>query len=111
MKSAAMMNIDAPEADPTQQMLADLHDEIQQLRAKKYEVVIAGDWNINKRDDRAKGMWTAWCKKVGVHDTYTHETGAPASWAQMAAGTVPPLQFRLQRWGPFLPLFGPIQWW
>jgi hypothetical protein len=25
--------------------------------------------------------------------------------------TVPPLQFRLQRWGPFLPLFGPIQWW
>jgi hypothetical protein len=25
--------------------------------------------------------------------------------------TVPPLQFRLQRWGPFLPLFGRLQWW
>jgi hypothetical protein len=27
------------------------------------------------------------------------------------ANTVPPLQFGLQWRGPFLPLFGPIQWW
>ena len=49
-------------------------------------MVIAGDWNINKRDDKTKRMWTAWCAMAGVYDTYTHETGAPAPWAQMAAG-------------------------
>ena len=68
-------------------MLRDLKDEVKRLHTDGFEVLITGDWNINKRSEEGRERWKRWCTGSGMRDTFRH-IGTPAmSWAQKAADT------------------------
>ena len=87
LQKAAMENIEEAEIDPQEQMLRDLKDEVKRLHTDGFEVLITGDWNINKRSEEGRERWKRWCTGSGMRDTFRH-IGTPAmSWAQKAADT------------------------
>jgi hypothetical protein len=87
LQKAAMENIEEAESDPQEQMLRDLKDEVKRLHTDGFEVLMTGDWNINKRSEEGWERWKRWCTGSGMLDIFRH-IGAPAmSWAQKVADT------------------------